>query len=106
MVDRSECLDDRSRVDRDGPGDLVVVAEVEDQRLDVAVEDQADDFVVAVDDRAARVAADDVGRRDEVKRRVELEPARVAGGEPALGELVGGRVAVGLGVSEGARRSW
>ena len=100
VVDGSQRLDDRPRVDRDGPGDPVVVAEVEDERLDVAVEDQADDLVVAVDDRAARVAADDVGRRDEVERRVEVEPAGVARVEPALGKLVRRLVAVVLGMIE------
>ena len=64
---------------------FVVVAEVEDERLDVAVEDQADDLIVAVDDRAARIAADDVGRRDEVERRVELEAAGLAGRDARTG---------------------
>ena len=101
-VDRPERLDDRAGIDRDGPREAVVVDEVEDERMDVAVEDQADDLVLAVDDRAPRVAADDVGRRDEVQRRVEPEPALVPGLDPARRQLVGRRVAVRLGVLEGA----
>ena len=78
LIDRPQGFDDRASRPRPR-GRAVVVAEVEDQRLDVAVEDQADDLVVAVDDRAARVAADDVGGRDEVERRVSrLELARFA----------------------------
>ena len=49
------------------------VDEVQHQRLDVAVEDQADHLGVAVDHRAAGVAADDVGRADEVERRLQVE---------------------------------
>ena len=57
------------------PGRAVVVAEVEYERLDVAVEDQTDDFIVAVNDGASGVAADDVGRRDKVKWGLQLQPA-------------------------------
>ena len=69
-------------IHRDGAGDLIVVAVVEDERLDVAVEDQADDFVVSVHDRAARVAADDVCRGDEVERRFQIQSCRTFGLEP------------------------
>ncbi len=100
LIDRPERLDDCPGVDRDGPGDFVVVAEVEDERLDVAVEDQADDFIVAVNDRAPGIAADDVGRRDKVERGFQPEPACVAANEPALGKLVRGLVAVRLRMSE------
>ena len=58
--------------DRHGPGLLLGVDEVQHQRLDVAVEDQADHLGVLVDHRAARVAADDVGRADEVERRLQV----------------------------------
>src|SRR5262249_55710196 len=75
LVDKAERRDDRPCIDGDGPGHAVVVGEVKHQRLDVAVEDQADDLVGPVDDRAARVPADDVGRGDEVHRRVEGELA-------------------------------
>ena len=54
----------------DGPGFLIGVNEVEHQRLDVAVEDDAALFARLVHHRAAAVAADDVGRADEVERRI------------------------------------
>src|SRR5262245_20059199 len=68
VVDRSQRLRDRRRADRYGSRLIVGVGEIPDQRLDVAVEDQADDFRVLVDHGASRVAADDVGRRHEIKR--------------------------------------
>ena len=46
VVDRTQRLDDAARVDGDRAGLPLVVAEVQDQRLDVAVEDQADDLVL------------------------------------------------------------
>src|SRR4051812_13565568 len=76
-VDGPQGLDDRAGIDRDGPRDPIVVDKIQYERLDVAVEDQSDNFVVAIDDGAPRVAADDVGRRDEVQLRVEPEPALV-----------------------------
>jgi len=48
-VDRPEGFDDRPGVDRHGSGLAVFVGVVEDERVDVAVEDQADDLVVAVE---------------------------------------------------------
>ena len=61
MIDGADGFDDRAGIDRDGAGDLVVISKIKHERLDIAVEDQADDFVVAVDDGTAGVAADDVG---------------------------------------------
>ena len=46
VIDRPQGLDDAARVDRDGSRELIVIAEIENQRLDIAVEDQADDLVV------------------------------------------------------------
>ena len=73
LVDGPEGLDDSPRVDRDGASELVVVTEIKDKRLDVAVEDQADDLDLAVDHRASGVAADDVRRRDEVERSLQAK---------------------------------
>ena len=53
VVHLPQRLDDRPAIDRHRPGHVLVVDEVEHQRLDVAVEDQADDLGVLVDDRAA-----------------------------------------------------
>ena len=74
-IDGLKRLDDSARIDRNGPRDSIIVAEVENERLNVAVEDQPDDLIVAIHDRAARVPADDVRRRNEVERRLEAEPA-------------------------------
>src|SRR5271166_5430187 len=52
VIDRPQGLDDAARVYRYGTRELVIIAVIENQRLDIAVEDQADDLVVAVDDRA------------------------------------------------------
>ena len=43
------------------------------QALQIAVEDDADVFARAVHHRASRVAADDVGCADEVKRRLQVQ---------------------------------
>ena len=50
-----------------------VVNEVTDQRLNVAVEDQSDEFAVLIDSRRTRITADDVVRRNEVERRVQID---------------------------------
>jgi hypothetical protein len=55
VIDRPQSLEDAARVYRHGTRDLIIITEIEDKRLDVAVEDQADDLVVAVDYRAARI---------------------------------------------------
>src|SRR5947209_7003859 len=73
VIDFAQRFDDALRVDGDGAGLFFAVDEVQDQRLDVAVEDQAYQLGVLVDDRAARIAADDVGRADEVERRFQVE---------------------------------
>ena len=78
---------DASGIDRDGTGDGVAVGVVEYQRLDVAIEDDANEFALAVDDGGAGVASDDVRRADEVERRVELH--LVLGLVPAVGKHEG-----------------
>ena len=60
--------DNRPAIDADRPRDFLVENEVQHQRLDVAVEDQPDDFALLVDHRRPGVAADDVVGRDEVQR--------------------------------------
>lgn len=84
-VDFTQGLDNAGGVDAGCPGLDVGVNEVEHQRLNVAVEDQPDDFACAVDDRAAGVTADDVGRADKVKRRGQVE--LVLGFERAFGQF-------------------
>ena len=64
VVDHPQRLHDRVDMHRHGARDLVGVDEAVGQHLDVAVEDQPDDLEVLVDDRAARVAADDVVAAD------------------------------------------
>ena len=56
-------------------GHLLREHEVEHERLDIAVEDNADHLGVLVDHRAAGVSADDVRGRNEVERRPHVEPA-------------------------------
>jgi len=54
--------------------------------LDVAVEDESDEFGVAVDDGRTTVAADDVVRRNEIERRFKVEFALCR--DPTLRQLV------------------
>src|SRR5258707_9380997 len=68
----------------DMAGLLVGVDEVAYQAVPVAVEVDADQFTGAIEDRAAGVAADGVGRRDEVKRRRRIQ--FILGFTPALGQ--------------------
>src|SRR5205085_12594660 len=71
-----------ARVNRDGAVDRLVVDEVADERLDVAVKDEAHKFALLVDRRRAGVTADDVVGRDEVERRLEIERRSLV--EPTL----------------------
>src|SRR5438552_4999490 len=57
IVNFAQCLEDRLRTDGDGARLFVGVGEVEHERLEVAVENDADELGVAIDDRAAGVAA-------------------------------------------------
>src|SRR5687768_400461 len=59
-------LDDAGRMDAHGPVRAGVIPVVAGEALDVAIEDEADDLGLLVDDGAARVPADDVDRGDEV----------------------------------------
>jgi hypothetical protein len=58
---------------------------VEHERLNVAVENDADELVRLVYDRAAAVAADDVGVRDKVIFRFRIERGLLV--DPALREV-------------------
>src|SRR5262249_35193240 len=78
-------LDDALRVDRQGSRLRFGIREVEHQRLNVTVEDEADNLTVAVDDGAAAVAADDVGRADEVERHAQFKLALAV--DPALRQI-------------------
>src|SRR5947208_2174733 len=75
IVNLAYRLDDATGVYGDGAGLLFSVNEIEHQRLNVTVEDQTDNFTITIDDRAAGVATDDVGRADEVIGRLEIELA-------------------------------
>src|SRR5262245_12727176 len=98
IVDLSQDLEDRARVDRDRTGLYVTVDEIEHERLDVAVKDYADHFAVAVDDGTARVAANDVRSADEIERRLGIDLVFVL--EPAFRQFEGRHTAVLLGVLE------
>ena len=69
-------FDHSGGVDGDGAVLCAVVDEVARQGLDVAIEDQADEFAIAIDDGRAGVAADDVAGGDEVDRSGEVESCR------------------------------
>src|SRR5439155_25459034 len=85
VVHLAERLDDGLRVDRYRPRLLIGVSEIEHQRLEVAVKDQADDLGFLVDDRATRIAADDVRRANEIERRLQVELAFAL--DPALRQV-------------------
>src|SRR2546422_8635688 len=78
-VDLAQAFQDRPAVDGDGAVGARVEPEGAAQRMDVAVEDQADDLACAVDHRAAGIAADDVvvGHEIEALRRIEPPLRRV-----------------------------
>src|SRR5262245_36723480 len=87
-------------MDADRTSLLVGVSEIEDQRLDVAVEDDPAIFAGLVDDRAAAVAADDVGGADEVEGGIHVE--RLGRVEPGWGQLEGRLRAMVVSVFESA----
>lgn len=73
MIDLGERFAQRPDRDRDRAILLWVEAEVATQRLDVAVEDEADDLGIPIDHRRARIAADDVVGGGDVERLVEVK---------------------------------
>ena len=56
--------------------------------MNIAVEDESDDFAVRVDAGTAGVSADDVVVRNEIERRVEGSATVFFGVEPGLREVV------------------
>ena len=62
-------------MDRKGPGLGFFVGKPQHQRLDVAIEDDADEFAIPVHHWAARVPTDDVMGGDEVERSIRMEGA-------------------------------
>src|SRR5436309_8515680 len=74
-VDLAEAFQDRPAVHGDGAVGPRVEPEGAAQRMDVAVEDEADDLARAVDHGAAGVAADDVVGGHEVEALRRIEPA-------------------------------
>ena len=97
---------DARAVHAQGAGLFVVVAEIGGERLDVAVEDDADELSFLVHDRAAGVAADDVVGADEIERHVEIEGGFFR--DPARWEVEGRFVvllgAAGVEAGEGRHR--
>ena len=69
VIDFPQRFGDGGGIDAHGARLFVGVNAIEDERLNVAVENDADKFVRLVHDRAAAVAADDVGGGDEVVGR-------------------------------------
>src|SRR5262245_50607917 len=67
------------------PGLFIGVDKVTDQAVTVAVEVDADELALLVDDRAATIATDGVGGADEVERGVKVKLALAV--HPALREI-------------------
>src|SRR5712692_4000238 len=98
-VDAVERLEQRGAADRDGAVHRRVESVLAAQRLDVPVEDEADDLQILVEHRRSGVAADDVVRGRHVERRPEVDPPVLVGDQPALRQRE--RLAAG-GTLEGA----
>ena len=67
VVNVSQRFGDRGGIDRYGARLCVGVNAIEHERLNVAVKNNADEFVCFVHHRAAAVAADDVGVGNEIE---------------------------------------
>jgi hypothetical protein len=85
VINLPQRFGDGGRIDRDGSRLFVGVNAIEHERLNIAVENDADEFVHFVHDRAAAVAADDVGVRDKVIFRFRIERGLLV--DPALREV-------------------
>ena len=77
IVNFSQRFDDRGGINRHCAGLGIGVNAIQHQRLNVAVENDADQLGIFVDDRAAGIATDDVGRANEIERRLQIELARI-----------------------------
>ncbi len=73
VIDFIESLADCAGIDGDRTVDRGIETEIAAQRLDVAVEDQADHFGVFVDDRRAGVAADNIVGGAEIEFLIEID---------------------------------
>ena len=60
-VDFAQGFYNAARIDGKGARLLVGVDEIQDQGLDVAIKDNADEFALAIDGRTPGVAADNIG---------------------------------------------
>jgi hypothetical protein len=69
IVNFAQRFGDGGGIDGYGTGLFVGENAVEDERLDIAVENDANEFVVLVHDRAAAVASDDVCVGNEIEMR-------------------------------------
>src|SRR5262249_19636897 len=65
-IDLAQRFQDSPGIHVHGAGLLILVHEIPGEGLNIAVEDDPDDLALAVDGRAAGVAADDVGSRNEI----------------------------------------
>src|SRR5688572_26535275 len=73
VVEFPQGLQHTQAVNGNVPGLLLGVDEVAHQAVPIAVEVEADQLAGAVENRAAGIAADGVGGRDEVKRSFEID---------------------------------
>src|SRR5690242_17670945 len=89
LVNVPQAFQNTAGIHADGATDHILVHEAPGLRLNVSVEDDADNFSLGIDDWAAGVSADDIGGRDEIKRSVEVECARLLRGvyDPSLVEF-------------------
>src|SRR5881409_2697031 len=73
IVDFPQSFDDSRAVDGDGAIGFFDVLEVTCQTFHISIEDEADKFAVPIDDRRARVPADNVQTGDEIERRRQID---------------------------------
>jgi hypothetical protein len=72
VVDFAQGLDDGAGVGEDGAANFIFELEIPGERLNVSVEEDADDFALCVDDRGARVSADAVSGVYGVEDGIEI----------------------------------
>src|SRR6266581_3217905 len=74
IINLAQRFSNRGGIDRYSAGLCIGVDAIENQRLDIAVKNDPDEFVRLVYDRAAAVAADDVcvGNKIEMCRQIEI----------------------------------
>ena len=95
IVDFFEGFDNRAGMHGQRPALHVVIHVIPNQRFQIAVEDDAHQFGLAIEDRAARVAADDVVGADKIKGRFQIQFPFLF--QPALGQVERGLVVVLVG---------